>query len=74
VIDDVDLGLPHADRLEEDVLAARRVHQQRRLQRRLAEPAERAAVRHRADEDARVEEVVGQADAVAEQRAVGERR
>ena len=74
VIDDVDLGLADADGLQEDVLAAGGVHQQRGLQRRLAEPAERAAVGHRADEDARVEEVVGEADAVAEQRAVRERR
>ena len=56
------------------VVLARGVHEQRGLQRRLAEPAERAAVGHRADEDAGVEEVVGQADAVAQQRAVGERR
>ena len=74
VVDDVDLGLADADRLEEDVVLARGVHEQRGLQRRLAQPAERAAVGHRADEDAGVEEVLGQADAVAEQRAVGERR
>ena len=53
------------------VVLARGVHQQRRLQRRLREPAERAAVGHRADEHARVEEVLGQPDAVAEQRAAG---
>ena len=50
-----------------------RVEEQQRLQRRLGEPAEVAARAHRADEDARVEEVVGQPDAVAEQRAVRER-
>ena len=38
------------------------------------QPAERAAVGHRADEDAGVEEVLGEADAVPEQRAVGEGR
>ena len=74
VVDHVDLGLADADRLEEDVVLAGGVHQQRRLQRRLREPAERAARRHRADEDAGVEEVLGQADAVAEQRAAAERR
>ena len=74
VVDDVDLRLAHADGLEQDVLAAGGVHEQRGLQRRLAEPAERAAVGHRADEDAGIEEVLGEADAVAEQRAVRERR
>ena len=74
VVDDVHLGLPDAHRLEEDVVLARGVHQQRGLQRGLREPAERAARGHRADEHARVEEVLGQADAVAEQRALGERR
>ena len=74
VVDDVDLGLADADGLQEDVVLARGVHEQRGLQRGLAEPAERAAVGHRADEDAGVEEVLGQADAVAEQRAVGEGR
>ena len=74
MVDHVDLGLADADRLEEHVVAARRVHQQRGLQRRLGQPAERAARGHRADEDARVEEVLGEADAVAEQRAAAERR
>ena len=74
VVDDVDLGLADADGLDEHVLAPGGVEQQRRLQRRLGEAAERAAVGHRADEDALVEEVLGEADAVAEQRAVGERR
>ena len=64
---------PTPDRLEQDVVLAGGVHQQRRLQRRLGEPAERAAGRHRADEDARVEEVVGEADPVAEHGALGER-
>ena len=71
MIDDVDLGLADADRLHEHVLAPGRVEQQRGLQRRLGEATERAAVGHRADEHARVEEVLGQADAVAEQRARG---
>ena len=45
---------------------------QRHLQRRLGEAAEGAAGGHRADEDARVEEVLGEADPVAEQGAAGE--
>ena len=48
----------------------RGVHQQRGLQRGLGQPAERAAAGHRADEHAGVEEVVGEADAVAQQRAL----
>ena len=51
--------------------AASRIEQ--RLERRLRQPAEVAARAHRADEDARVEEVVGEADAVAEERALRER-
>ena len=43
---------PDADGLDEHVLAPGRVEQQRRLQRRLGEAAERAAVGHRADEHA----------------------
>ena len=73
VVDDVDLGLADADRLEEDLLLAGGVHQQRGLKRRLRQAAERAAARHRADVDALVEEVVGEPDAVAEQRALRER-
>ena len=49
------------------------VEQQQRLQRRLGEAAGVAARAHRADEDAGVEEVVGEADPVAEQRALRER-
>ena len=70
VVDDVDLGLADADRLDEDVLLAGGVHQQHRLERRLRQAAERAAARHRADVDALVEEVLGEPDAVAEQRAL----
>ena len=64
---------PGADRLEEDDVLAGRVEQQQRLQRRLGEPAGMTARPHRTDEDVRVEEVVGEPDAVAEQRAVRER-
>ncbi len=50
-----------------------RVEHEQRLERRLGEAAEVAPRAHRADEDAGIEEVVGQADPVAEQRALGER-
>ena len=73
IADHLDLALAGADRLEEDEVLAGRVEHEQRLQRRLREAAEVAARAHRADEDAGVEEVVGQADAVAEQRAVRER-
>jgi len=71
VVDDVDLGLADADGLDQHVVLAGRVHRQGDLQRRLGEAAEGAARGHRADEDARVEEVVGEADPVAEQGAAG---
>ena len=74
MIDDVNLGLAHADRLQQNQLAARGVHQQRRLERGLAQPSERAAVGHRADEHARIQKVIRKADPVAEQGALGERR
>ncbi len=59
MIDDVDLRLADADGLDEHVLAPGRVEQQRRLQRGLGESAERAAIGHRADEHAFIEEVLG---------------
>ena len=75
VVDDVDLGLADADGLEEHVVACPAASiSSAACSAASDEPAERAAVGHRADEDARVEEVLGQADAVAEQRALGERR
>ena len=74
VVDHVDLRLPDPDGLQEHVVLAGGVHQQRGLQRRLRQPAERAAGGHRADEHAGVEEVLGQPDPVAEQRAAAERR
>ena len=64
---------PVPDRLEEDDVLAGRVEQEQRLERRLGEAAGVAARAHRADEDARVEEVVGEPDPVAEQRALRER-
>ena len=71
--DHLDLALARADRLEEDDVLAGRVEHEQRLQRRLGETAEVAARPHRADEDVGVEEVVGEPDPVAEQRAVRER-
>jgi hypothetical protein len=73
VIDDVDLRLADADRLDEDVVLAGGVHQESGLQRRLGEPTERPAARHRADEHAGIEEVIGEPDAIAEQRPASER-
>ena len=69
----LDLALAGADRLHEDDVLAGRVEQQQRLQRRLGEAAEVAARAHRADEDARVEEVIREPDPVAEQRPLRER-
>ena len=56
--DHLDLALPRADGLEEHEVLARRVEEEQRLQRRLGEPAEVAARAHRANEDARVEEMI----------------
>ena len=74
MVDDVDLGLADADGLQQHQVAPRRVHEQRGLQRRLAQSAESAAVGHRADEHAGIEEMVGEPDPIAQQRALGERR
>src|SRR5438552_2465044 len=71
--DHLDLALPRPDRLEEDELLARSVEHEQCLQRRLGEPAQMSARPHRTDEDAWVEEMVGEPDAVAEERAVRER-
>ena len=71
--DHLDLALARADGLEEDQVLAGRVQDEQRLERRLRQAALVAAGAHRADEDARVEEVVGEPDAVAEQRALRER-
>ena len=52
---------------------AGRVEDEQRLQRCLGEAARVPAGAHRADEHAGVEEMVGEADAVAEERALRER-
>ena len=57
--DHLDLALTRADRLHEDHVLAGRVEDEHGLERRLGEAAEMASRTHRADEDARVEEVVG---------------
>ena len=66
----LDLALPDADGLVEQDVAARRIHDHARQQRRLGDPAQMSARAHRADVDAGIQEVLGQPDAVAEQRAV----
>ena len=71
--DHLDLALARSDRLQEDEVLAGRVEEQQRLERRLREPAEMAPRAHRADEDLRVEKVVGEPDPVAEQRTLRER-
>ena len=70
---DRDLGLADADRLVEDDVAPGGVDDEPRLERRLGDAAERAAGAHRADVDAGIEVVLGEPDAVAEERARGER-
>ena len=70
--DHLDLALSGSDGLEEDELLAGRVEQERGLKRRLGEATEVTAGAHRADEDTRVEEVVGEPDPVAEERSVRE--
>ena len=71
---DLDLGLAHADRLEQHDVAARGVEHAQGLRRRPGQPAEVAARGHRADEDLGVGGVVRHPDPVAEQRTAGERR
>ena len=67
-----DVALAGADRLEEDDVLARGVEQEQRLQRRFRQAARVAARAHRADEDAGVEEMIGEPDPVAEQRPLRE--
>ena len=63
---DLRLGLPDADRLDEDDVEDGGEHRDRRPG-RLGEAAEPLARRHRAEEDARIAGVRAHADAVAEQ-------
>src|SRR5918994_779397 len=71
--DHLDLALTGPDCLEEDEIPPGCVEDEQGLQRRLGEPAQMAAGAHRADEDPGIEEVVGEPNPVAEQRALGER-
>ena len=70
---DVELGLPDADRLDEDDVHAERVEQAHHVARRARQAAVAAARGQAADEDAGVEEVGLHADAVAEHGAARER-
>ena len=72
MVDDVDLRLTHSDCLQQDHVPARGVHQERGLQRRLAQATEGAPAGHRADEDPGIEEVIRQADPISKQRTLGE--
>src|SRR5262249_13058419 len=65
--DHLDLALSGTDRLEKDELLAGRIEHEQRLQRRLRKAAKVTAGSHRADEHLRVEEMVGEADPIAEQ-------
>ena len=70
----LDLGLAHADGLDDHVVEAGGVEDQCGLGRGEGQPAEVPARGHRADVDALVLVVALHADAVAEQRPAGERR
>jgi len=73
MIDDVDLCLTHSHRLDVHLLAPGRIEQQRGLQGRLGQAAERATIGHRADEHALVQEMLREADPISQQRTLGER-
>ena len=68
----LDLALPRSDGLEEDDVRPGGVEEQEGLERGLGQPAEMPTGAHRADEHARVEEVIGEPDPVAEQRSARE--
>ncbi len=68
----LDLVLARADGLHQHHVEARRVEHQHRVGGGLGEAAQVAAAGHRADEHARVEEVVGQPDPIAQHRAARE--
>ncbi len=70
--DDLHLALTRADGLEEDEVLAGGIEDERGLQRRLGKTAQMTARAHRADEDLRIEEVVGEPDPVAQERAFRE--
>ncbi len=70
---DLDLVLADADRLDDDDVETGRVEDVDRVQRATGESAERAVGGHAAHEDAGVTGDVAHADAVAQDRAAGER-
>ena len=70
---DLQLGLAHPDGLEEAPIAPGGVEEADRLARCGREPAEVAAGGHAPDEDAGIERVADHPDAVAQDRAPGER-
>ena len=70
---DFDFALTHAHRLDQNHIFSGRVEEQRRVSRGLRQSAEKSARGHGADEDVRVGGVALHADAVAENRAAGER-
>ena len=72
--EDLDLVLAHADRLDEDLVEARRVEDVDGVGRGARETAEMAARRHRPDQDAGIRVEVLHPDPVAEDRAAGEGR
>ena len=71
--DHLDLALTGAHGLDEDDVLSGRVEEEHGLQRGLGESPQVPARAHGADEDALVEEVVGETDPVAEERALAER-
>ena len=71
---DRDLALADADRFDQHHVETEGIHQQHRVGGRAGEAAEMSAARHRTNEDGVVGEVFGETDAIAEQRAVRERR
>ena len=71
---DRNLALADADRLDEHDVETECIHEHDRIGGRAGEAAQMPAARHRSNEDGFVGEVLGQPDAIAEQRAVRKRR
>ena len=66
---DIDLGLPHADRLHQDALEAGGIEHGDHIGRGVRQPAQIAARRHAADEDAGIARQIAHAHPIAQQRA-----
>jgi hypothetical protein len=71
--DDLDFVLTNTDGLDEDDILSRGIEDQRGVARSSRQPAQVAARCHAADEDVAIPRVRLHADAVAEERAAGER-